>query len=150
MVYDAESDRVILWEGEGAETDNVWTYDYNSNIWIEHISDEDPSLIGFEGFGAMVYDSESDRAISFGGGFYQGTDTTDATLAYDFNTDTWTDMEPEEVPGKRTVHDMAYNSALDLVVLFGGREGYGRTYTAETWVYDFNANTWTNMTLGQE
>jgi hypothetical protein len=59
-------------------------------------------------------------------------------------------MEPNENPGKLTLHAMAYNANLDLVVLFGGRVGSGTAYTDETWTYDLNSDTWTNVTLGQE
>jgi hypothetical protein len=97
-----------------------------------------------------VYDSESDRSILYGGGGWQGSNTTDETWAYDYNTNTWTKMESASVPGKLTLHAMVYNPTLDLVVLFGGRAGSGSTYTAETWTYDLNSDTWTKVTLGQE
>ncbi len=150
MVYDIESDRVILWEGETATTDNVWSYDFNSNTWMEHALDGAPSLENFDGFGAMVYDSESDRSISYGGGLNTGSTFTDTMWVYDYNTDTWTEMVFEDGPGGRTMHRMAYNSALDLIILFGGLENTNHPYSQETWAYDFNTNTWTNMTPEQK
>ena len=145
MTYDAESDRVLMWWG--SPDNSVWAYDFNTNTWTENETVERPSK---GRFGGLVYDSESDRSILYGGGYYRWTDTTDATWAYDYNTNTWTKMEPSETPPKLTIHAMVYNPTSDLVVLFGGRVGAGDAYTAETWTYDFNSDTWTNVTLGQE
>jgi hypothetical protein len=42
---------------------------------------------------------------------------------------------------------MAYNSVADRVIMFGGQvDKTSFKYTNETWTYDFNTNTWTNMT----
>ncbi len=145
MTYDAESDRILIWRG--GFDNSTWAYDFNTNTWVENETVERPSK---GAGGRLVYDSESDRSILYGGGDWSGSDTTDATWAYDYNTNTWTRMAPRETPGKLVLHAMAYNANLDLVVLFGGRAGSGNTHTAETWTYDFNSDTWTNMTLGQE
>ena len=144
MAYDAESDRVLMWRG--SPDTGVWAYDFNTNTWTENETVERPSK---GTVGGMAYDSESDRCILFGGGF-TGSNTTDETWAYDYNTNAWTKMEPSENPGELTMHSMVYSPALDLVVLFGGRVGAGDAYTAETWTYDLNSDTWTNVTLGQE
>ncbi len=145
MTYDVESDRVLLWRG--GFDDSMWAYDFNTNTWTDNETDERPSK---GAFGGMAYDSESDRSILYGGGDWQGSNTTDETWAYDYKTNTWTKMEPSEVPGELTLHAMVYNPTLDLVVLFGGRVGAGSAYTAETWTYDLNSDTWTNVTLDQE
>ena len=145
MTYDAESDRVLMWRG--GFDDSMWAYDFNTNTWTENKTVERP-LKG--AFGALAYDSESDRSILYGGGYLEDADTTDETWAYDHNTNTWTKMEPSETPPELTSHSMVYNPTLDLVVLFGGRVGAGDTFSAETWTYDLNSDTWTNVTLGQE
>jgi hypothetical protein len=151
MIYDTESNRVILWEGEMATDDNVWAYDYDTNTWTELEPDEKPVFAnGYFGFGAMAYDEESNRAISFGGGYYSDNHTNNETWVYDYNSNAWMHMEPTNMPGERTLHQMVYHSASDLIVLYGGRDGSGYLYTDETWIYDYNTNTWTNMTLSQE
>jgi hypothetical protein len=145
MVYDAESDRVLLWRG--GFNASVWAYDFNANTWAKEEPCEGPRK-GI--FGGLAYDSESDRSILYGGGEWRGPSTTDQTWAYDYNTNTWTMMEPSETPPGLTLHAMAYSPALDLVILFGGRVGAGDAFSAETWTYDLNSDTWTNVTLGQE
>jgi len=149
MTYDAESDRVIVWAGSGTSCRNVWAYDFNTNTWTDDYTIKGPTLGATWGW--LAYDSESDRSILFGGGTRDGKVATDATWVYDYNTNKWTEMKPSEVPGKLACHAMVYNATSDLVVLFGGtRAGSDSTYAAETWTYDLNSDTWTNVTLGQE
>ncbi len=52
----------------------------------------------------------------------------------------WTNMNPATKPSARQRHAMAYDSANQKIVLFGGSVGGD-----ETWVYDLAGNTWTNM-----
>ncbi|MHA2428487.1 MAG: Kelch repeat-containing protein [Candidatus Hermodarchaeia archaeon] len=135
MTYDSESDRVILFGGldDGAiYSDETWTYDYNTNNWTLMTPSTHPSG-RFEAH--MTYDSESDQAIMAGG--FGASGTQDDTWAYDFNTDTWTNMNP--VAGPSVIGALAYDSVSDDVVSFWGESTPG----VETWTYDFNTNSWT-------
>ena len=141
MAYDAESDRVIMW-GKGEKSDDsVWAYDFDTNTWEEMKPGGGPAPL-LRIYSAMVYDAALDRMILFGG----SPDGNEA-WSYDYNTNTWTKLEPETVPYEATRHALVYNEAQDSVILFGGVNGAANTlYTGETWVYDPNANAWTNMT----
>ena len=92
----------------------------------------------------MVYDSESDRLIFFGGAIKNLEADYDDTWSYDYNTNTWTNMSPVVHPPASEWHSMTYHSVDDRVVLFGGHvSGSGSDWTNhnETWVYDYNADT---------
>ena len=95
-------------------------------------------------FHAMAYDAESDRIILYGGMPGPKGDT----WAFDLNSNTWTNQAPAKTPPVLTTHTMAYDAKSDLVVLFGGvtLAGGGFVELNETWVYDYNDNSWTNMT----
>jgi len=54
---------------------------------------------------------------------------------------TWTNMMPSTSPPARANHMMAYDSADDVAVMFGGWNGH---YLSDTWVYSFQNNTWVN------
>src|SRR5439155_478261 len=71
-------------------------------------------------FHAMAYDSRSDRIILFGGTQSLPPFDSDETWAYDFNTNTWTNMDPASKPSARDGHAMAYDTQSDRVILFGG------------------------------
>ncbi len=144
MAYDSESDRVILFGGDAGQgvflpSNETWAYDSNGNTWTRMSPDIAPTGRLKH---AMAYDVQSDRIVMFGGdsagGF--GGELND-TWAYDYNTDTWTQMNPTVSPSARDNHGMAYDSESDRIVLLGGLpEGGG-----ETWIYDFVGNTWTKM-----
>jgi N-acetylneuraminic acid mutarotase len=141
MAYDSESDRVIVW-GKGEKSDDsVWAYDFNTNTWEEMKPGQGPAPL-LRIYSAMVYDAALDRMILFG-----GSPDGNETWSYDYNTNTWTKLEPETVPYKATRHALVYSDVQDSVILFGGARGAADTgYTGEIWIYDPNANTWTNMT----
>ena len=137
MAYDAESDRIILFGGQpfytGPGSSQTWAYDYNSNTWTNMDPATKPSPRSDH---AMAYDAESDRVIIFGG--WDAGQKSD-TWAYDFNSNAWTNMNPAASPPKGSAQNMAYDAESDRIILFGG-------WTKnDTWTYDFNANTWTNM-----
>lgn len=91
----------------------------------------------------IAYDSESDRIIMFGGFDMTKYKFVDETWVYDFNNDTWTNMEPKVHPSGRNYVGMAYDSKADRVVVWGD---WQRNYTPATdesvWTYDYNTNTW--------
>jgi hypothetical protein len=147
MSYDSESDRIILFSsGEGMFGDETWAFDYNSNSWTDlNPTQKPPGRFGNN----MAYDAESDRIIIFGGAG-KGPKSLDDTWSYDFNTNTWTEMNPPTRPPARQYHSMAYDSESDRIILFGGASGptgkwYYTTRYSDTWAYDYNSDTWTQM-----
>ena len=146
MAYDATADRVLMWGGFNLNSKPVWSYDFNTDTW-EAITHEDGPLPELRDYPVMVYDVESDRTILFGGET-KSAQGGDDTWAYDYNTNTWTEMEPITNPGKLSRHALVYSTAADRIILFGGYKiGSPKfEYSAETWSYDLNSNTWTNVT----
>jgi PKD repeat protein/fibronectin type 3 domain-containing protein len=148
MAYDAQSDRAVLFGGRGGTgnpyLDDTWTYDLNTNTWTDMYPATSPYI---RADAAMAYDSESDRTILFGGygGSYWLWGDYGDTWAYDFDTNSWTDMNPVTSPSSRHSSAMAYDAQSDRIILFGGfNKDYGY-YCDGTWAYDFDTNTWTNM-----
>jgi hypothetical protein len=150
LVYDAESDRVILFGGGGEQLNimsDTWAYDYNTNTWTEMAAGPEDHL-GYR----MAYDIESDRCILFGGMGYPSLSLFNDTWAYDFNSDTWTEMQPNTSPSARNFHAMAYDAQADRVILFGGSEwdeNMNDKALGDTWAYDFNTNTWEELEHGK-
>jgi len=136
MAYDAESDRVLVWGQDRPEPDatSMWAYDYNSNTWKEMISNEGPTRnIRL----SMAYDVKADRIIL----------QSDAdTWAYDYDTNQWMNLAPAQTIGMRSKYDMVYSTAADRIILFGGSKS-SSTFNDETWIYNFEANMWTDVTL---
>jgi N-acetylneuraminic acid mutarotase len=119
---------------------DTWSYDYNTNSWAEM----NPVISPSPRWGAsLVYDSESDIVILFGGKS-NGEDVSPETWSYDYNTNTWINMDPSIQPSSRNEFDMVYDSKSDRCILFGGTSADG-SHSDETWSYDYNTNTWTNL-----
>ena len=159
--YDDESDRVVFYGGgyglynEAKGIGETWAYDINSNTW------EQKSEGPLNHFGApIVYDSESDKIISFGGCVWNFTSPSrpenvdllfDETWVYDLNSDTWTQMMPSMSPPGRWYQPMAYDSKADRVVMWGGTDQNGDPADDGTvWLYDTNTNTWEGIPPGED
>lgn len=158
FAYDGESHRIIMVGGQSKFTgdlsmlgkDNTWSYDSENNLWswLNPVS-EPTRLLGSQ----LVYDEESDRVISYGGGEGLGLTAVGVgdTWAYDFNNNYWEQLSAG--PLRRFGARMAYDSESDKVILFGGSDldfvsgsqGDQSVSYNETWVYDLNTDTWTNM-----
>lgn len=145
MAYDSESDRVILFGGRSWEPfhGGTWAYDYHANLWTNMAPSQSPPAADAV---QMVYDSHSDRIILFGGYTSNAYTTSNQTWAYDYNSNTWTNRNPAPGPSGRGGFSMAYDSAADRVILFGGSTSmYDWAYN-DTWAYDYETNAWTNRT----
>lgn len=142
MAYDIESDIVLVWGGNDLPDKNMWAYDINSDTWEKLVSQDGPA---HRNFAEMVYDSKADRIIFYGG--FRMEDT----WAYDYNTNSWVEMKPDQSPGMLERFTMVYDPTSGKTILFGGRQYDADQfeYSDETWVYDFETNTWTNMTPDQ-
>lgn len=151
MTYDSKADRVLTWGGmyidESPLPESMWAYDYNKDTWTEFPAQE--PYPHSRDYAAMVYDAESDRTILFGGVPIANSEEV-STWAYDYNTHTWEQMNPDPEPPFVSRHAMVYSEATDRVILFGGGTDDGDlftlTYTNAIWAYDFNTNTWTDLT----
>lgn len=139
MTYDSKSDRCILSVlSADFSTLQTWAYDANTTTWTR-LADGPRRMVGQR----IVYDSESDRIIMFGGFDLSNYKLVDETWVYDYNTNTWTNMDPRVHPSGRNYIGMVYDTKADRVVVWGD---WQRNYTPATdesvWTYDFNTNTW--------
>jgi len=124
-------------------------YDVDNDSWSELIPGGG-AFVGRYGQG-MVYDTESDVMVWFGGaewgrieeGKHAGLDDT---WIYDADQNSWIEPSPATPPPGRVDHAMVYNSDADRVIVFGGSTGFGvGDVLGDTWAYDTNTNTWTEM-----
>ncbi len=151
MAYIPTIDRVLLfsgWSGDTAvlsePTGDTWLYDYNHDTWEQL---RPPSVPARRHFASLVYMSSVDRVLLYGGQTREGGPFLSDLWTFDPTTLNWEELHPATDPGKRGEYCMAYDSKADKVVLFGGGgTSMGGPYTDETWLYDPQANTWTNVT----
>lgn len=144
LAYDTESDRIILFGGLNMETfryvNETWTFDFNSNTWTEMKPKTSPPGRNFQ---AITYDSKADRVLVWGGLDENEEKPVDESMwAYDFNTNTWNEMKPDNKthPSGRDFTQMVYNAKADRTILYGGTRG-----GTETWAFDYNTNAWIKL-----
>jgi len=152
MAYDSKADKVILYGGWGTvePTKDLWVYDYNTNTWTQRELTGGPSSWVFQN---ISYDSISDRILLYGGysgappaPFWDYSAISSETWAYDVSSNSWTQLTPAGNPGPIMNAGQVYLPSIDRLFLFGGRRANGNC-TNKSWLYDYSANTWTQMTL---
>ena len=143
MAYDSRHDRVIAFgfQNEFAATLNeTWAYDTNTDTWTE-LAPGPSEHLGHR----MAYDSESDKIILFGGfNFNEPYAFFDDTWAYDYETNTWTEMHPATRPEGTNFQAFAYDAESDRVLMWGSVD-FDYNYLTDIWAYDYNTDTWTRM-----
>jgi hypothetical protein len=100
----------------------------------------------------MVYDSTNKVTLLFGGqtGGYADGKTLNETWAYHSDTNTWEKRSPANPPPARAQAQACFDSVNGVMIVFGGHANVypkrweGKTF-ADTWVYDYRADTWTEM-----
>lgn len=151
MVYDSKADRTILsirntddWAAPPeAVVLETWAYDLKKDTWTR-LADM-PVKTGQIMIGQrLAYDAESDRTIMFGGLLFPSFKMVDETWAYDYNTNTWTNMQPFKHPKGINLMGMVYDTKADRVVMWGdfGVRVYNAASEDAVWTYDYNTNTW--------
>lgn len=151
IVYNSKADRILVFGGwdfqKGVARNETWAYDYNTDTWTDLKPVASPP--GHQ-FASMAYDTKADRVIMWGG---WGTITDEVCVwIYDYNTNTWEKRETDKSPGKRVFHTLTYDPTADRTILYGGYKGgsvgelnYPTYNSDETWVYDYNLNTWVRL-----
>ena len=137
MVYDSESDRMILSGGLDAKSfavmSDTWAYDYESNSWKNmQPAGKRPNI---DNFFAMSYDAAADRVIAWGC-------TPGIIGVYDYNSNTWESRETKTYPSYCDYNAMVYDPGTGLNILFGGTKRSDESPSNETWGYDYKSNHW--------
>lgn len=162
LAYDSENDVIITYGGirkDHVGSNQTWVFNYSENKW----TNPNPSTCpDYRHAHQLAYDSESDAVILYGGRSHQDHNPYgiemkyNDTWAYNFNSNTWINMTTSSTPDGRYLHAMTYDSESDKVIIFGGVDHSGelfttedRPYLVETWAYDYNSNTWENLTTSE-
>ena len=146
MVYDSVNRHVVMYGGHWSTqdprthgySDGVWVYNYRSDSWTK--VDEATSLPS-RYWHQMAYDGDRGQLIVFSGSM--GDDSRrDDTWLLDTDEFTWERLESEVSPEGRANSAMAYDSAHQKVILFGGLKDFGEPALGDLWVLDPVEGTW--------
>ncbi|MEZ5965663.1 MAG: hypothetical protein R3F56_17645 [Planctomycetota bacterium] len=131
LAYDAARQRTVLFGGNVdpeafAGTTDTWEWD--GTTWRQ-IATPGPSARGYT---AMAYSPSSRRIVLFGGRTSLSS-SGNAGDTWEFDGSTWTLRTSNNVPG-RALHTLAWDSARQRVVMFGGETASGPS--SELWSWD--------------
>jgi len=131
MAYDPVTNKVVLFGGQDNSVayQDTWLYDVGANTWTQVFPATSPSQRDMH---RMVYDSTTQNIVMFGGCDMTANCNAETWL-YNATSNTWTNAAPSSSPPYRWGHSMAYDSAQQKVVLFGGATAPG--LSADTWLY---------------
>ena len=146
IIFDGELKKLILFPGflqhgwtTDIQTNDLWYYNLNNDDWeYEGLCFTDTAETR-PGITTIAYDTESKKYITF--------DNEGRTWSFDINTAKWINMTPGESPVHRCGQGMAYDEESDRIIMFGGFgcKGVNDSVYSDTWSYDYNSNTWTQM-----
>lgn len=142
LALDVQSRKIIVFQPyfDPIET---WAYDIKTGAWENrHPAVEPPARWG----SMMVYDPKADRVLLYGGtDLFDGTTVLGDLWAYDYETNTWTELHPPVSPPPHHFPVLVYVPTIDRVILFGGyQQGFTSLFN-DTWAYDYDHNQWKNL-----
>lgn len=146
MIYDPVNMRTILLGG--AIDDNgwryyrdMWSYDATTNTWSEITTSGGPSgRFNFQ----MTYSVDHQKIVVFSAA--QNSLLAD-TWVYDVQQNSWERKRPDPSPVQRGDAGFVYDESNKVFIMYGGLSDVNpERILDETWVYDIDENTWTEMT----
>lgn len=148
LVSDRDAKRALMYGGMGDEG-STWAFDFEKKTWANRKPKASPPPLFLH---SMVYDSVNKVTLLFGGqtGGYSAGKTLSETWAYRWDDNTWEKRSPRTAPPPRAQAQACFDSVNGVMILFGGhsevypKRSEGRWYM-DTWVYDYRADTWTEM-----
>jgi N-acetylneuraminic acid mutarotase len=162
MVYDSRAGKLIAYVfarynpnsnypwGPVDLVSETWSYDVSTNTW-ENLNPPGP-IRPPEGLNGarLAYDAESGVVILHGGLSLHSFSLSNETWAYDYASNTWTNMKPKRPPAGRNFHGLTYDAAADRVLSIGGLNNRGGNWsiTNDVFAYDYNQNAWTQLDSG--
>ncbi|WP_455393069.1 Kelch repeat-containing protein, partial [[Eubacterium] cellulosolvens] len=136
----------VLMFGAWWNNDESWLYDLGNNTWTDITPSPRPVNYPPPNYAqAMASINRDDKVVMFGGRNDAGFNNN--TWIYDLSESKWADNTPANPnttnnPLPRMGCSMARFPGTNKFILFGGYGG--SSYFNDTWIYDFDNNTWTN------
>ena len=143
LAYDPVRQQLILFGGaDGSARSDLWALSlHGSPVWTELSAAGVPPL-GRYGH-TMVYDSERDRFLLFGGYSPASSFNNDVWALTVSGSPAWEQIIPDGAPPPRYGHVGIYDARRDRMVVFGGYDG---SFRGDTWALSLSGSpAWTEL-----
>jgi hypothetical protein len=145
--FDPDRDRYMFFGGIDGTVDlnnvtrgDIWEFDPFRSEWAEVTPASGPGAMSQS---IWTYDTKR-KVFWMAAGIRSGVHQ-DELWKYDPSANTWTLMTPPSSPGARAFPGVAYNPVRDRVLFFGGRSFPSDTLMDDTWEWDPNTETWSQL-----
>jgi N-acetylneuraminic acid mutarotase len=131
-------------DSTGSELNETWIYNLDSNNWRQVITNVKPKGRVRLGLARL----SKNKVILFGGTLNDFSRFND-TWIFDIETETWEEIFPSRVPLSRYGHSISHLSDNKVIIFSGeGTSIDGDPFADDTWIFDYEKNTWDSLTLG--
>ncbi len=143
MTFDAARQTTVLVGGEypvGQGVNYQDTWEWNGSIWLQRSNT--PNQIGFIGQFPLVFDNIASRSVLLV--WASGVASDQPLQAWEWNGILWSLRATNVGPVVRSEEAVAYDTARNRLVLFGGRTNTGgvpSTFLSDTW--ELSGGNWT-------
>ncbi|BDG07393.1 Kelch repeat-containing protein [Anaeromyxobacter paludicola] len=141
LAYDEKAQKLVLFGGQAADGSalgDTWIYDGLTWAQVPTITAPPPRIMT----GLLWWGLPGPEQLVLYGGRDAAGNTFDDTWTFDTASQTWTQATPAGSPGARAGAALAYDSARNQVLLFGGNDASGNDL-ADTWRFD--GASWTQL-----
>lgn len=142
-MVDLGDGQVMMFGGRdagGTFLNDTWFYDIETNTWTELMPATQPPAR--QAFGLAV--GQAGQVILFGGSTGMGGGAASDTWSFAVGAEEWTQLTPiGGPPAARFQHNMV-SLGDGTILLYGGRNSPG-IEVGDTWLYDANADTWSDL-----
>ena len=154
MTWDSKRHRLWLFSGNGSDEglsyvfiDDLWSYDPEANSWLSHtIGGDAPAPRMWHN---LIYDEVRDRLVVFGGMDARGAPAEYLSDLYAIDPET---LDAEQLhaggngaPDARFWGSLVYRPLRQDYVLFGGHDQTALGNRNDTYRYNPNSDTWTQL-----
>ncbi|MEN8191670.1 MAG: kelch repeat-containing protein [Bacteroidota bacterium] len=140
---------VVMHQNGGVGIPGTWTYDGATNAWTNEVTVAPAANMSHAMAETNMAENGGGDVVYFGG--LIGSDAQNDTWNYPrteivLPEGFWVQKNPDPKPGPLSYHELAH-IAEGKVLLFGGKDStkWGSVTAPLTWLYDIDADTWTNV-----
>ena len=121
----------------------MWSWNGYSTSWTPYSEGVRPPGMSSQ---AMVWDSGSQRYISYGGQEADSGNYTNETWAFNPGNAVWQNLSAVNSPRGISDPAMFFSEGWNRTILFGGYDS-GKNLSNETWMFNGETNTWSKLSL---
>ncbi|MEM8908341.1 MAG: kelch repeat-containing protein [Bacteroidota bacterium] len=146
MIYHPTENALYVFGGrtQAGFQHDLWKLDLATNVWSEVATQGTAPVVRHTQ--NAVFDESQNQMLLFSG---QGNGLYNDIWSFDFNTLTWTERSPNVngpgLPQKRYGTVSVFDPTGQRLVTFGGFGSGGTARQDDTWAFDVNDNTWTEL-----